>query len=114
MRPVDEAVAEPDWDRAWVAALDELELSVADAEQLLVGELPPATAVQSGRWVAPTDLGPLPETLQDRAIALNQRQLEVAGRIALALAATRKEHDLVHRLSRFTGAKSPIYVDHLM
>ena len=66
------------------------------------------------RWVAPTGLGPLPESLIERARQVNLRQLEVARQIVLALGATRRESDLDHRLSPNGQHATPLYVDHLM
>ena len=103
-----------DWTQAWIAALDRLELDVDETERMLTG-LPISVAeAQEQRWVAPTDLGPLPSSLGERAMQINARQIEVARRIALALGATRRETELAHRLSPTTGEAPPLYVDHLM
>jgi hypothetical protein len=103
-----------DWTSAWIAALDRLELDVDETERMLTG-LPVSVAeAQEQRWTAPTDLGPLPMSLNERAMQINARQIEVARRIALALGATRREADLAHRLSQNDAAARPVYVDHLM
>jgi hypothetical protein len=109
-----DAPAEVDWTAAWTEALDQLELDVEETERLLVGNHPTVDEVQGRRWVAPTNLGPLPETLVERAQAINLRQLETARRLGLALGATRKESELAHRLSPFSATAAPVYVDHLM
>jgi hypothetical protein len=103
-----------DWTSAWTEALDRLELDVAETERLLAGRRTSSAEAQAARWVAPTDLGPIPESLQERAIRLHGRQIETAHRLALALGATRRESDLAHRLSRSGPRHSPLYVDHLM
>jgi hypothetical protein len=104
-------VPEPeDWTAAWVEALDRLELDVEEAEQLLVTSsvsIAEATIAGEQRWVAPTTYGPLPESLYERAVQVNSRQLEVARKIVLALGSTR-------RLSPNGHHASPMYVDHLM
>jgi hypothetical protein len=109
--PTDEVV---DWTAAWIAALDRLELDVDETERMMTG-LPVSVAEsQEHRWTAPTGLGPLPASLNERAMQVNARQIEVARRIALALGATRREADLAHRLSQNSGDAPPLYVDHLM
>jgi len=103
-----------DWTAAWVAALDRLELDVDETERMMTG-LPVSVAEsQEHRWTAPPGLGPLPESLNERAMQVNARQIEVARRIALALGATRREADLANRLSQSSGDAPPVYVDHLM
>ncbi len=108
------AAAADDWTAAWTDALDRLELDVQATEGLLVGSAATSAQTQAGRWVAPTNLGPIPESLHERATRLNARQLETARRLALALGATRRESDLAHRLSQFRPSDTPLYVDHLM
>lgn len=103
-----------DWTAAWTEALDRLEMDVSETERLLIGNSPTSAQTQSARWVAPTDLGPIPRSLQARAIAVHARQIETARRLALALGATRRESDLAHRLSQFGPHHSPLYIDHLM
>ena len=109
------AANEPvDWTRAWIDALDRLELDVDATERMLTG-LPVSVAEsQEQRWTAPTGFPPLPDSLNERAMQINARQIEVARRIALALAATRRESDLAHRLSPQGPDAPPVYVDHLM
>jgi hypothetical protein len=103
-----------DWTAAWVAALDRLELDVDETERMMTG-LPVSVAEsQEHRWTPPVGLGPLPASLNERAMQVNARQIEVARRIALALGATRREADLANRLSQNSGDAPPVYVDHLM
>jgi hypothetical protein len=106
-----------DWTAAWAEALDRLELDVDEAEQMLAHSsvsAVEATAAGERRWVAPAGFGPLPESLYERAVEVNARQLEVARKIVLALGATRRESELAHRLSPNGHHASPMYVDHLM
>jgi hypothetical protein len=103
-----------DWTLAWADALDQLELDVAQAELMLSVNVVDSVGAEQRRWVAPTDLGPLPESLFERAVAVNARQVEAARRIGLALGATRRESDLAHRLSPAGQHAAPMYVDHLM
>jgi hypothetical protein len=112
-----------DWDRAWEAALDELELSLQEAEQLLhaapeaatAGELvvrQDGTAVRG--WVPPQLNTPMPPEMLERAQDLLARQAELIGATMAAMASTRVNRDLVGRISgaprsgRTTGA---VYLD---
>jgi hypothetical protein len=103
-----------DWTAAWTEALDQLQLDVAEVEQMLTVSAVDSAGAQDRRWVAPTDLGPLPDSLFERAVAVNARQVEAARRIGLALGATRRESELAHRLSPIGQHATPMYVDHLM
>ena len=102
-----------DFDAAWVHALDELELEVALAEQLLSAEhartdesaLEPASAP----WVPPSLRTPLPDTLRERAERLLDRQLVVTGRLATAMTSSRRHLDVVERL--VPSDPRPMYVD---
>lgn len=91
------AVRQPathDWTAAWTEALDDLELDLDRAEELLTvgrtgsaGGLHPAPAA----WVAPDLPGPIPENLRARAQAVYDRQLRVSEDLARGLAAGRRE-----------------------
>jgi hypothetical protein len=111
------------WNAAWEAALDELELSLQEAEQLLratpedtpAGELvvrPDGTAVRG--WVPPQLNSPMPPEMLERAQDLLARQAELIGATMAAMASTRVNRDLVGRISgaprtgRSTGA---VYLD---
>ncbi len=102
---------QPEWRQAWVQALDELELTLAAAELLLV------TGHEETRvpaWTPPTVQGPLPADLVDRAGALLERQRRVIAETAAALTGTRRQLDLLDKLTGLSGARQaarPVYVD---
>ncbi|WP_152192535.1 hypothetical protein [Georgenia satyanarayanai] len=105
---MDVSAAAPDTFRArWEAALAELELDVAETEAMLAGDhvTPPAPP-----WVPPSDLGPLPEPLRERAQVLLDRQTEVAQRLSEALVLSRRQARLTEVL-RAGGPRRPVYVD---
>ena len=56
------------WQGAWVAALDELELAVGDAELMLAGAH--ALVARPPAWHPPLGLGPMPASLEARARAI--------------------------------------------
>jgi len=97
------------WEGAWLAALDELEVAVADAERMLADahREPP---VVPAPWAPPSGLGPLPASLEARARSLLAQQLLAAQ--ALAAAAVRSRRQLrVHEAMATAPAPVPVYVD---
>jgi hypothetical protein len=111
------------WDAAWQAALDELELTLEETEQLLrsapedapAGELvvrEDGTAVRG--WVPPQLNTPMPPELLDRAQALLARQAELIGQTMAAMSSTRTHVDLVGRVSgtpRTGRSVGAVYLD---
>lgn len=112
------------WTVAWTRALEDLELDVAAAESLLVatrhGREVPAVhgpdrvgGVRSGdrpAWRPPSGLGPLPASLQSRAQALLERQLDVARRTAEAALLSRR-HSQAAEAMRARPPAVPVYLD---
>lgn len=105
-----------DWRTAWTAALDEMEVDVAQVEALLgddhlLRDLPPA-----GAWAPPRDIGALPLDLRPRADAILARQFAAAQEISRALVATRRQAEAAARVE--TGGRAapqrPVYVDHAL
>ena len=106
-----------DFATAWVRALDDLELEVDRAEQLLSAEHSRTSEVVAdpghAPWVAPQLRGtPLPDTLRERAERLLERQLTVTGRLAVAMTSSRRHMDVVERL--VPSDPRPMYVDQAM
>ena len=100
------------FDPAWARALDELELEVDRAEQLLSAEharLDEAAACPPAPWLPPSLRTPLPDTLRERAERLLDRQLVVTGRLAAAMTSSRRHLDVVERL--VPSDPRPMYVD---
>ncbi len=95
------------WDAAWEAALAQLELDVEVAERMLAHDHVPQPA---DPWAPPTNLGPLPAELADRARALLGRQLEVGRRLAEA-ALLAKRHGQVAQAMRAVPPSVPVYID---
>jgi hypothetical protein len=112
-----------DWDLAWEAALDELELSLQEAEQLLsatpaaapAGELVVRPDGSPARgWVPPQLNGPMPPEMLERAQDLLARQAELIGATMAAMASTRVNRDLVGRISgtpRTGRTSGAVYLD---
>lgn len=108
-----------DWTQAWTDALTTLELDVAACERLLhavhIGaELPPSYGPADGSlgaWVPPTAIGPLPETLQERARTVLARQLEVAEALAAAALQSRQQLAFADRVQTGRSPARPVFVD---
>lgn len=102
----------PQWIDAWSQALDGFEMSLAEAEQLVAtGHLiDTATDSPNLAWSAPTNLGPLPPALKDRATAILDRQLEIAAHLAEAARSARQHLQVVDTL-RHRRPSTPVYID---
>lgn len=95
------------WDAAWVAALDELELSVEQAEALLHASDPePSTP-----WTPPVLQGPPPPQQLARAHVLLERHQRVTRELAQAMAATRQQMALAAKVRQNRPDETPVYVD---
>lgn len=103
-----------DWRGAWTAALDELELDVAEVEAMLADERRHAETPPADLWRAPTELGALPLELKPRADEILTRQLRVAEEIARRLTAGRQQLAMTARIETGEAVKRPVYVDRAM
>jgi len=104
------------WSTAWASALDAVELDLQEAERLLsrlhAEALDPVAALSAARgaWAPPVGLGPLPESMEERARTVLARQLEVAERLAAAAVQSRKQLAFT-RHADVTPPARPLYVD---
>jgi hypothetical protein len=107
--------AERDWTQAWTDALTVLEMDVAACERLLdavhAGANLPEADGRLGSWLPPTDLGPLPETMAERARTVLARQLEVAHQLATAAAQSRQQLDFADKVQTGRSPARPVFVD---
>lgn len=102
---------EAGWAEEWVAALDELELSLDEAERLLRGELPEESLPVVTPWSPPSLQGPMPVDLRTRALALHYRQQEVLRATAEAAVALRRQAELTSRMSTARTKPTAVYLD---
>jgi hypothetical protein len=98
---------EQTWDTAWSAALDELELSVEQAEQLLHTHDPEPIPP----WQPPVLTGPPPPNQLERAHRLLERHQQVTRDIATAMVATRQQLALTDKMNRNRPQETPVYLD---
>jgi hypothetical protein len=103
-----------EWRGAWMAALDELELDVAQIEVMLADERRHAETPPASLWQAPTDLGALPLELKPRADEILTRQLKAAEEIARRLTSNRQQMAMTSRIETGEAFKRPVYVDRAM
>lgn len=107
------------WHDAWVAALDELELTLEQTERLLAQGYvdPPAAAHQEpvpAPWQPPRLEGPMPGDLRTRALALFHRQQQLIRQAAEARTSVRQQLSLLDRVAagrRGTREEHPVYLD---
>jgi hypothetical protein len=101
-----------DWLAAWSAALDELEMDVAEAEALIAGDHLLRDTPTSDPWRPPAGLGPLPLDLRPRADAILARQISTAEQITRALATNRRQAAVTARIETGSApASRPSYID---
>lgn len=101
------------WVDAWSTALDDLELDLADTQALITAlhnGKPHADVAATRPWRPPTGLGPLPESLVERARVVLERQLRVSQQLASAVAVNRR-HSRAAAAIRSAETAVPIYVD---
>src|SRR3954452_8663252 len=103
-----------EWRGAWTAALDELELDVAQIEVMLADEHRNAETPPANLWRPPTELGALPLELKPRADEILTRQFRVAEEIGRRLTANRKQMAATARIETGEAVKRPVYVDRAM
>ncbi len=110
--PAGPAAAETAWRSAWEDALTALELDVDAVERMLTalhegtGDLPEAT----GSWTPPT-VGPLPESMRERAQLVLARQLRVMEDVAHAAVRSRQHLEVQRRMRPDDATSRPMYVD---
>lgn len=103
-----------DWHGAWTAALDELELDVAQVEAMLADERRHTESPPADLWRPPTELGALPLSLKPRADEILTRQIKAAQAIAERLTRNRQQLAVTARIETGEAVKRPVYVDRAM
>jgi hypothetical protein len=104
------------WSTAWAHALDAVELDLDEAERLLTrlhaDALDPVAALTAARgaWAPPVGLGPLPESMEERARIVLARQLDVAERLAAAAVHSRQQLAFTRHADVRPPAR-PLFVD---
>ncbi|TNM44213.1 hypothetical protein FHP29_05775 [Nocardioides albidus] len=98
--------------RTWTEALDRPEAHADRAERMLRGGAADATGTTVEPWLPPTDLGPMPSHLVQRARGLLARQQRLMAAIPHVLADTRGQQQVADRVGRATTSSPlPVYLD---
>ena len=98
----------------WQRVLTDLESEVLLAEESLARGRADEIATWGRRtedWVAPSNLGPLPLDLRERAARLLQHQLAVAEALIERITQSQRQRDLAARMSHGPLRPVPSYVD---
>ena len=99
------------WQGAWAAALDELEMDVAETESMLADARRLNETPEANPWQPPQDLGALPLELVPRADEILTRQLRAAEEIARRITSTRQQQSMTSRIETGERVKRPLYLD---
>jgi hypothetical protein len=102
---------------SWPAVLEALEGDVQDAEETLArgrAEEIAAWGRRSTDWIPPSNLGPLPDDLRERAAQLLQHQLAVAEQLVERITQSQKQRDVAARMSYGPSRPVALYVDRAM
>jgi len=98
---------------AWLRVLDELELSVDDANSVAAGD-PGADALDFGAaagWQPPAEIGVIPIHLEERARDLLVLQLKLVHELGAALRSASRHLAAVRAIPTARGAKGSVYLD---
>jgi hypothetical protein len=98
----------------WHQALTDLEGEVLEAEETLARGRADEIATWGRRtedWVPPSNLGPLPLDLRERAARLLQHQLAVAEALVERITQSQRQRDLAARMSHGPVRPVPSYID---
>jgi hypothetical protein len=103
--------------RTWPAVLDALEGDVQEVEETLARGRAEEIAAWGRRatdWIPPSNLGPLPDDLRERAAQLLQHQLAVAEQLVERITQSQKQRDVAARMSYAPTRPVALYVDRAM
>jgi hypothetical protein len=93
---------------AWQVDLDRIELDVLRAERALQT----GSDLRTDHWDVPSNHGPLPAELRERAVGILDRQRQVMDRIAERLGVTLRHQTVLDRVGLSSSLSNvPIYLD---
>jgi len=103
--------------RAWNEALEALEGDVLDAQETLARNRAEEIAAWGRRatdWVPPSNLGPIPDDLRERAAQLLQHQLAVAEQLVERITQSGRQRDVAARMSYAPSRPVASFIDRAM
>ena len=98
----------------WPAVLEALEGDVVAAESTLARGRAEEIAAWGRRqtdWIPPSNLGPLPDDLRERAARLLQHQLAVAEALVERITQSQKQRDVAARMSYAPARPAASFID---
>ena len=98
----------------WAAVLTHLEGEALAAEETMArgrAEEIAAWGAETGGWVPPSSLGPLPEALRERAARLLPHQLAVAEALVERITQSQRQRDVAARMSYGPARPVASYID---
>ena len=98
----------------WAVVLDHLEGEVLAAERTMAqgrAEEIAAWGRRSDDWVPPSNLGPVPADLRERAARLLQHQLAVAEALIERITQSQRQRDVAARMSYGPPRPVPSFID---
>ncbi len=96
----------------WPSVLGQLEGDVRAAEETLArGRADEIAAWGQGAWLPPSNLGPLPDDLRERAVRLLQHQLAVAEALVERITQSQRQRDVAARMSYAPTRPVASYID---
>ena len=98
----------------WPAVLEALEGDVVAAESTLARGRAEEIAAWGRRqtdWIPPSNLGPLPDDLRERAARLLQHQLAVAEALVERITQSQKQRDVAARMSYAPARPVASFID---
>lgn len=98
--------ADADWD----ACLREMEADVTALEAAL-NDASGQSIVEPDAWVPPAGLGELPDHLRERALGLLERQLRAAEALVTQITMSKRQREVVTRMSTGPGRPAAAYFD---
>jgi hypothetical protein len=100
--------------RNWPAVLDALEGDVYAVEESLARDRSEEIAAwgrRSDDWIPPSNLGPLPDDLRERAARLLQHQLAVAEALVERITQSQRQRDVAARMSYAPSRPTASFID---
>jgi len=102
-----------DWTTEWTAALDDLELTLEQTEELLADHTQ-APVTPAAPWAPPEIAAPLPPEMLERARELLARQQQLITQTTSAMCDNRQSSALVSKVVDAAGTRQPalsVYLD---
>lgn len=95
---------------AWIRVLEELEAELVEV-MVSTGSVSTSSTTGAPEWVAPRDIGPVPEELEERARELLGGQLELIAELERTKQATAAQLAALRRMPATRPSGASVYLD---